>query len=62
MAPVIEGAFGMGASMSKSHSASLTALAVVGPKAAKRVLFCLHSGKFVINDWIPDGLKKQMIS
>src|SRR6187549_2191053 len=56
-APVIEGAFGSGASMSRINPASRTALAVVGPNAASRVLFCLKSGKFTEREFIPDGLK-----
>ena len=61
-APVMEGAFGMGAWMSKTSPASLTASAVVGPNAAIRVLFCLNSGKFTRSELMPDGLKNAMIS
>ena len=48
--------------MSSSNPASRTALAVVGPNAAIRVLFCLKFGKFVNSDVIPDGLKNAMQS
>ena len=61
-APVIEGAFGKGASISTSSPASLTALAVVGPNVAIRVLFCLKSGKFTKSELMPDGLKKASTS
>jgi len=39
---------GCGAGISKISPASNTALCVVAPKAAMRVLFCLKSGKFCI--------------
>ena len=61
-APVMEGALGKGASISSIKPASRTALAVVGPNTAMRVLFCLNSGKFTNNEFIPEGLKKARIS
>lgn len=39
-APVIEGALGSGASISRVNPASIMALAVVGPNAANRIPFC----------------------
>ena len=54
---VIEGALGVGASMSSFNPAFLIASAVVGPKQAIRVLFCLNFGKFLNKDLIPEGLK-----
>ena len=62
MAIVIEGALTEGASISTFKPASLTAFAVVFPKAAIRVLFCLKLGKFFNKDLIPEGLKKTKIS
>jgi hypothetical protein len=44
-APVMLGALGCGASMSRIKPASFTAFAVVGPNAAILVLFCSKSGK-----------------
>ena len=61
-AMVMDGALGFGASISRRNPASLTALEVVGPKAAIFVLFCLKSGKFCLSDFIPEGLKKTRIS
>jgi hypothetical protein len=48
--------------MSKTSPASVTALAVVGPKAAILVLFCLKSGKLTRSEFIPEGLKNAMTS
>src|ERR1700712_390384 len=62
MAIVMEGAAGVGAGISIIRPASSTALWVVAPNAAIRVLFCLKSGKFLYNDWILDGLKKAITS
>jgi hypothetical protein len=56
MAIVIEGAVLVGACMFIVNLASLTALAVLGPKTAICVLFCLKSGKFSKRDLIPEGL------
>jgi hypothetical protein len=47
---VIEGAFGFGEWISSLKPASFTAKAVVGPKHAIRVLFCLNFGKFLNKD------------
>ena len=52
----IDGIPGIGAFTSILNPASSAALAVVGPKAAILVPFCLKVGKFLINDCIPDGL------
>ena len=57
-AMVMEGAAGTGAWMSSFKPASSTACAVVGPKAAIRVVLCLNFGKFLNSDLIPDGEKK----
>ena len=61
-APVMDGALGKGASISRIKPASRTALAVVGPNTAMRVLFCLNSGKFTNKEFIPEGLKNARIS
>ena len=58
MAMVIDGADLVGAGISSFNPASFTAFAVVGPKAAIKVLFCLKEGKFFIKDLTPAGLKK----
>ena len=58
MAMVMEGEVFVGASMFSVSPESLTALAVVGPKAPMMVLFCLNSGKFLNREAIPEGLKK----
>lgn len=58
IAPTIEGALGCGAFTSRRKLCFSTAIAVVGPKAAIAVVFCLKSGKFTNNDSIPPGLKK----
>jgi hypothetical protein len=47
IAIVMDGAAGVGAGISSIKPASSTALCVVAPKAAIRVLFCLKSGKFL---------------
>ena len=44
---VMDGDFGFGACTSSRKPASSTAFAVVGPKQAIRVLFCLNFGKFL---------------
>ena len=44
--------------MSILSFASLAALSVASPYIAIRVLFCLKSGKFLNNDSMPEGLKK----
>src|SRR5665811_296026 len=59
---VIEGARDEGASMSNRKPASRTACAVLGPKDAIRVSFCIKSGKFWYNDLIPEGLKNTKTS
>ena len=46
MAPVIDGVFTEGASMSTRSAASRAAWAVVAPKVAIQMLSCLKSGKF----------------
>lgn len=56
IAMVIDGMPGIGALMSILNPAFSAAFAVVGPKAAILVPFCLNLGKFLIKDWIPDGL------
>lgn len=61
-APVIDGALGNGASISNISEASVTALAVVGPNAAIRVLFCLKSGKLANKECTPEGLKNAIMS
>lgn len=45
-AMVMDGAFGVGAWISTRNPLSSAALAVVAPKVAMRVSFCLKSGKF----------------
>src|SRR6218665_2617260 len=62
MAAVMLGAFGCGACRSRRRLFFTTAFAVVGPKAAITVVFCLKSGKFLNNDSIPPGLKNTSIS
>ena len=53
MAPVIDGVFTEGASMSTRSAASRAAWAVVAPKVAIQMLSCLKSGKFFNSDSIP---------
>ena len=62
IAMVMDGIFGIGAWMSRFKPASSTALWVVGPNAAMRVLFCRKEGKLRYNDLIPEGLKNAMMS
>ena len=62
MAIVMDGAVLVGAEIFSFNPDSSTAVAVVGPKAAIKVEFCLKSGKFLSNDLTPDGLKKISIS
>src|SRR5690606_25363031 len=59
---VIDGAAGTVAWMSSFKPASSTACAVVGPKAAIRVLFCLNFGKFLKREMMPEGLKNTSTS
>ena len=58
-APVMEGALGNGASISRIKPASRTALAVVGPNTAIRVLFCLNSGKLTNKRIYTGGAKER---
>src|SRR5690554_914566 len=59
---VMEGVSGVGAKISTLNPCSSASFWVVGPKTAIRVLFCLKSGKFLNNDFIPVGLKKAKTS
>lgn len=62
MAMLIDGEVLVGALMLSVSPASLTALAVRGPKAAISVEFCSKLGKFLNKDLIPEGLKKTNMS
>ena len=53
---VIDGAFGLGATISSLRPSCSTALAVAGPKTAIFVSPCTKFGKFSFNDYIPVGL------
>ena len=59
---VIEGVSGVGAAMSTRSPFASTAFIVVFPNTARRVSFCLKSGKLWNKDSIPEGLKNTKIS
>ena len=61
MAAVIEGASGVGASISRRKPASTAAFAVVGPKHPMRMSFCLNLGKFFNKDDIPDRSEERRV-
>jgi len=62
IAPTIEGAFGCGALIFGFKPFLVAAVAVVAPKVAIKVLFCLKSGKFLMSDSMPPGLKNTKTS
>ncbi len=59
---VIEGDVLVGAARFNFKPALVTALEVVGPKAAMIDPFCVYSGKFLNREATPEGLKKINIS
>ena len=62
IAIVIEGASGVGAIISTRSPCSKASFCVELPNTAILVLFCLKSGKFLNNYFIPVGLKNAKIS
>ena len=59
---VIDGVSGEGAVILHFNPAAVAAFTVEFPNTAIRVLFCLNSGKFLNNEYIPEGLKNTKIS